>query len=306
MDTDYQSYKKYEAKEKERNEEEDRVAENINLSIRNWHDLIDREHLKKFLTYSQKVQIFIVVLVVLDCTIVLTELLIDLGIIVKNLCEHDSDCPLLSISPNGTINTTETEGYYKCFKNLEQTKCEFHDGKKRCLSEDISPDIDPAYVLHIFGIVVLALFLVEIILKLYALGLEFFHHKLEVFDAFIVIISFSLDVAVSGNEDAWEGVELLILLRLWRVARIANGVIISVKKEAEKKAEHLQGKVEAFQEEVRKLKEKLAKAKLKGYTADEDSDNEATPSSGGESQAQDLHVPYNAPGFVPATDTAEA
>ena len=33
-----------------------------------------------------------------------------------------------------------------------------------------------------------------------------------------VLVSFR-----SGNEDAWDGIGLLVILRLWRVARIANG-----------------------------------------------------------------------------------
>ena len=42
---------------------------------------INRDYLSKYLTYSQKFQIFIVCLVILDCLIVIVELLFDLGAI---------------------------------------------------------------------------------------------------------------------------------------------------------------------------------------------------------------------------------
>ena len=45
----------------------------------------------------------------------------------------------------------------------------------------------------------------------------------QLFDALIVIVSFSLDIVFRNREDAASGVGLLVILRLWRVARILNG-----------------------------------------------------------------------------------
>lgn len=70
---------------------------------------------------------------------------------------------------------------------------------------------------------ILSVFLVEIIIKIYAFRLEFFKQKLEVFDAIIVIVSFALDVAFAKMEGIQSGIGLLIMFRLWRVARILNG-----------------------------------------------------------------------------------
>ena len=65
--------------------------------------------------------------------------------------------------------------------------------------------------------------MVELVGKLYAYRLEFFQHKFEVFDGVVVVVSFVLDIVFVANEDVLDGVGFLILLRLWRVARIING-----------------------------------------------------------------------------------
>ena len=50
--------------------------------------------------------------------------------------------------------------------------------------------------------------------------------RLQIFDAFVVIISFTLDVTftfVSVSSAASDAAGLMVLLRLWRVTRIING-----------------------------------------------------------------------------------
>lgn len=78
-------------------------------------------------------------------------------------------------------------------------------------------------IFHYFSLALLTFFMVELMGKLYAYRWEFFEHKFEVFDGLIVVISFVLDIVFIFHEDAFDGLGLLILLRLWRVARIING-----------------------------------------------------------------------------------
>ncbi|MBN3274775.1 HVCN1 protein, partial [Polyodon spathula] len=78
-------------------------------------------------------------------------------------------------------------------------------------------------VFHYLSLALLTFFMMELFGKLFAYRLEFFHHKFEVFDGIVVIVSFVLDIVYVSHEDAFDGVGLLILLRLWRVARIVNG-----------------------------------------------------------------------------------
>ncbi|XP_075034540.1 voltage-gated hydrogen channel 1 [Mixophyes fleayi] len=110
-------------------------------------------------------------------------------------------------------------------------------------------------VFHYLSISVLSFFLLEIAGKLYAFRLEFFHHKFEVFDAVIVVISFIVDVVYITREDVFSAVGLLILLRLWRVARIVNGVILSVKSRAEEKINKLKEKQETLLARVAELEQ---------------------------------------------------
>ncbi|XP_069611244.1 voltage-gated hydrogen channel 1 [Ranitomeya imitator] len=110
-------------------------------------------------------------------------------------------------------------------------------------------------IFHYLSVSVLSFFLLEIAGKLYAFRLEFFHHKFEVFDAVIVIISFIIDVVYLTREDFFSAVGLLILLRLWRVARIVNGVILSVKSGAEEKINKLKEKQETLLARVSQLEQ---------------------------------------------------
>ncbi|XP_065059479.1 voltage-gated hydrogen channel 1-like [Rhopilema esculentum] len=115
------------------------------------------------------------------------------------------------------------------------------------------------HILHDLSLAILSAFMIEIFVKLFALGLSFFKHKFEVFDACIVIISFSLDVfmLVNKEEGALSGVEFIILLRLWRISRIVNGIIMSVKRKTEEKMELLRIQRDELQEQVSKLELKL-------------------------------------------------
>ncbi|ELW65529.1 Serine/threonine-protein phosphatase PP1-gamma catalytic subunit [Tupaia chinensis] len=88
-------------------------------------------------------------------------------------------------------------------------------------------------VFHFMSIAILFFFMVEIFFKLHVFRLEFFHHKFEILDAIVVVISFILDIVLLFREHELEALGLLILLRLWRVARIINGIIISVKTRSE-------------------------------------------------------------------------
>ena len=127
----------------------------------------------KHMFHTNKFQIVIVCLVILDCLLVITELLLD-----------------LEVFPNEA-------------------------------NESVAP-----HILHYCSIGILGIFLVEILVRIIVFRLEFFHHKLEIFDAVIVIVSFVLDIIFCNNEGPESGIGLLIVLRLWRVTRILNGNIL--------------------------------------------------------------------------------
>ena len=125
-------------------------------------------------------QVTIVSLVILDCIIVIAELLMDLRLL--NLDEQQTS---------------------------RSTKADY-----------VVPD-----VLHCINIAILSMFCAECLIKVFAFGLSFLRHGWEIFDTTVVAATFALDVASQHSHTATTGFGLLIILRLWRVARILNGTI---------------------------------------------------------------------------------
>lgn len=152
---------------------------------------------------SERFQVAVVCLVIIDAIFVLAELLIDLSII---KLEHDN----------------------------------------------VAPE-----VFHYLSLALVTFFVVELLGKLFAYQLEFFQHKFEVFDGLVVIVSFVLDVVFIFREDAFDGMGLLILLRLWRVARIINGVLVSVKTRADQRLHKLK---ESYDHLIQRITELQARA----------------------------------------------
>ncbi|XP_028272200.1 voltage-gated hydrogen channel 1 [Parambassis ranga] len=164
-----------------------------------------RDSLKRLYS-SERFQVVVVCLVILDAIFVLAELLIDLSVI---QLEHGH----------------------------------------------LAPEI-----FHYLSLALLTFFMLELAGKLLAYRLEFFQHKFEVFDGLVVVVSFVLDIVFIFHEDAFDGMGLLILLRLWRVARIINGILVSVKNRADQKVhklkesyDHLVARVTELQERSDKL-----------------------------------------------------
>uniref|UniRef100_A0A3Q2XU94 Voltage-gated hydrogen channel 1 n=1 Tax=Hippocampus comes TaxID=109280 RepID=A0A3Q2XU94_HIPCM len=112
-------------------------------------------------------------------------------------------------------------------------------------------------VFHYLSLALLTFFMVEIAGKLFAYRLEFFQHKFEVFDALVVMVSFVLDVVFIFHDDVFDGMGLLILLRLWRVARIINGILVSVKTRADQKMHKLKGSYDFLVQRVTELQQHI-------------------------------------------------
>ncbi|KAL7417149.1 hypothetical protein BDY24DRAFT_376846 [Mrakia frigida] len=104
----------------------------------------------------------------------------------------------------------------------------------QCTPEGV-PEENPRWleILEIFSIVITTIFLVEIPLALYAFGTRFFnpfgpvtHAGFHLFDAILIVGTFTLEVALHGRERELAG--LLILLRLWRLIKLVGGVAVGV------------------------------------------------------------------------------
>ncbi|XP_038292573.1 voltage-gated hydrogen channel 1 isoform X1 [Canis lupus familiaris] len=133
-------------------------------------------------------------------------------------------------------------------------------------------------VFHYSSFAILTLFMMEVFLKLFVFRLEFFHHKFEILDTFVVVVSFILDLVLLFQKHEFEALGLLILLRLWRVARIINGIIISVKTRSERqllrlkqmniqlaaKIQHLEFSCSEKEQEIERLNKLLRQHGLLG------------------------------------------
>ncbi|XP_012941805.1 uncharacterized protein LOC101862058 [Aplysia californica] len=119
---------------------------------------------------------------------------------------------------------------------------------------------DLTHTFHLGSMVILSLLLLETLLKVFAMGKKLRHHKLEVFDAVVVAISWALDVAF------WEGIwahpgttaaTILIYMLPWRVVRIVNSFVLVIQEK-----DHVQLKIvkQRLRQSLKKSKEFTDKA----------------------------------------------
>ena len=156
--------------------------------------------------HSNKFQIGIICLVVLDCLLVIGELLIDL-----KAFEQEA-----AVGHN--ITQSHTDSHHGANEHESSAK-----EALEAVEEEEEPSLIAAEVLHYMSIAILSIFLLELCVKLFVMGKQFFHHKMEILDAVIVIVSFALDIAFIDQEGVAGAFALLVILRLWRIGRVVDG-----------------------------------------------------------------------------------
>ncbi|BFZ04866.1 hypothetical protein BsWGS_07905 [Bradybaena similaris] len=116
------------------------------------------------------------------------------------------------------------------------------------------------HTFHLGSMAILSLLLLETMLKVLAMGKKLKHHKLEIFDALIVSISWALDVGLSEGIWAHPGSQaatFLMYLLPWRVIRIVNSFVLVIQ---EKEHVHLKIVKQRLRQSLKKSKEALEKA----------------------------------------------
>jgi len=81
-----------------------------------------------------------------------------------------------------------------------------------------------AQALHYTTMGMLCVFVAEVGVRVLALRRQFYRRRMELFDAIIVVVTFALAIVFAKDESVRSSAGLLILLRLWRVAKILNGI----------------------------------------------------------------------------------
>jgi len=125
-------------------------------------------------------------------------------------------------------------------------------------------------VLSHISLGITSFFVVEIPLTLWALGLRFYnpfgrvpHASLHLFDAFIILTTFVLEIVLRGKEQELAG--LLIILRLWRLIKLVGGVSVGIGEIDEGdavRAAEAEMQVEALKKENADLRARLEAAGL--------------------------------------------
>ncbi|CAK7211325.1 hypothetical protein SCUCBS95973_001074 [Sporothrix curviconia] len=112
--------------------------------------------------------------------------------------------------------------------------------------------VDPVLeATKIAGLVISSLFLVELLATLWAFGWELFASWFHCFDAFVILVSFVVDVLAHGVLE--EIASLVIVLRLWRVVKIVEEMSVG----AEEQMEELEAQVEKLERENAELEQRL-------------------------------------------------
>ncbi|EFN53563.1 hypothetical protein CHLNCDRAFT_136713 [Chlorella variabilis] len=118
-----------------------------------------------------------------------------------------------------------------------------------------SPELAPHLVhvaeeaLSYTSIGILAMFNAELLAKLLVFGFKYFtHSSWHMFDAVIVVISFTLELSLRGV--AQEVASLLIFFRLWRIMRIMHGVAEAMELNHSQELSGLQARVVHLESEL--------------------------------------------------------
>ncbi|KIH86803.1 ion transporter [Sporothrix brasiliensis 5110] len=114
------------------------------------------------------------------------------------------------------------------------------------------PWVDPVLeATKIIGLVISSLFLAELLSSLWAFGTDFFSSWFHCFDAFVILVSFVVDVLAHGVLE--EIASLVIVLRLWRVVKIVEEMSVG----AEEQMEELEAQVEKLEKQNADLERRL-------------------------------------------------
>ncbi|KAK8120592.1 hypothetical protein PG999_004712 [Apiospora kogelbergensis] len=106
-----------------------------------------------------------------------------------------------------------------------------------------------------FSLVMSCLFLLELLLCLWAEGIRYLSSWFHCFDAFVIVGSFVIDLLEHGIAE--EIASLIVILRLWRFVKIANELSV----EASEQIEGVQRRLEELEKENAELRRQLGRGR---------------------------------------------
>ncbi|KUI55441.1 Voltage-gated hydrogen channel 1 [Cytospora mali] len=114
------------------------------------------------------------------------------------------------------------------------------------------------------GLVFSCMFMVELIMCLWAFGFDYLRSWFHLFDALIIVASFLIDTLTRGIVE--EVASLVIILRLWRFVKIIEEMSVG----ASEQMEDIEAKAEQLEKENAELKRKLRRLTSTGEGETED------------------------------------
>ncbi|XP_052832800.1 uncharacterized protein LOC106881396 [Octopus bimaculoides] len=136
------------------------------------------------------------------------------------------------------------------------------------LEEEHNVLFEVTHVFHLTSITILSILLFETLLKVFAMGRKLLNHKIEVFDAAVIVISWSLDVAF--KDGIWDhpgsnAATILIILLPWRVIRIVNSFVLVIQEKDHVRLKLIKQRFRSSERRTREYKEKLNKYRVSSY-----------------------------------------
>ncbi|CAG5111382.1 Oidioi.mRNA.OKI2018_I69.chr2.g5698.t1.cds [Oikopleura dioica] len=167
--------------------------------------------------HSSTCHLIVIVLVLVDCAFVLTELIFD-----GKLDTYDEYC-------NPTPSCSEQSHKLHHWEHV-------------------------THAIHICSILVLSIFMAEVVLKIVFTRAHFFSHKIEMIDGVVVLLSWILDLIMLNPNLVGKWAEFIIVFRF---IRLINGMILSAKQATDKRVHEQKRKVQQLEKEVEDLKKQL-------------------------------------------------
>ncbi|CAH1777327.1 unnamed protein product, partial [Owenia fusiformis] len=152
-----------------------------------------------------------------------------------------------------------------------------HDRNESLLSDGKCPNITEhhgehehdlahtlAHACHIGSIVILTMMVCEKLLRIQAYGRKIFKSKFQMFDGFVVILSWILDLALIDGIWAQSEVDaalLLIILLPWRIIRIINCFVMTFRERYRIQIRLIEEKMKASERKAKEVSNKMICAK---------------------------------------------
>jgi hypothetical protein len=217
---------------------------------------------------SPTVQHIIIGMLLIDVSIIFTELAIDAFFPNCNLierdavscCSADEGSDLHAAGEAHRFMEVGSDGHHDdfCTATLVMT------GPAGC-SDHKYPGVHLAHtVLFSFTLIILVLFEIELLMMVYLLGpRKYFSQVLYALDLFVVTVSLVLEITFRVvDEDVLNDlVGILIIFRLWRFVRIGHGLVASTFELQEEKVHELKKYVHEVEEMVEKHGGELPKGR---------------------------------------------